>query len=85
MIKSIRAAIAAVRNWIVQEEKSVETILQGWFTAVSQLEQHAAAKAEAVLFHNRIAIKAGELAAAAEAEASKASAVAEKLKSVVLG
>jgi hypothetical protein len=79
----IGAAIAAVRNWFVQEEQTVETILKGWFSAVVTLEAHAQVKAEEVLFHNAIAIKAGEFADAASREATKAKVAAEKIKAVL--
>lgn len=83
LFKSIRAAIAAVRNWVVLEEQSVETILKGWFSAVKQIEQHAVKQAELVLMHNRVAVRAGELAAAAQDEVNKAQSAAEKIKAVL--
>jgi hypothetical protein len=83
VINYIRTAIAAVVAWVKKEEQSVETILKGWYSAVSQLEAHAEAKFSEVIFHNDIAIKANELAAAAEAEAVKAREAAAKIAAVL--
>lgn len=69
--------------WLTLEGKTVETILAGYYRAVSDLEAHAAAKVSASIKHQNAAAVSEFKALEASSEAQKAADIATKLKGII--
>jgi hypothetical protein len=74
--------IATIKAWIIREEQTVESLVAKYTSAARAFEKHAEAKAKEVLFHNEVAMKAEELAVAAQTEATKAQQIAKQVSAL---
>ncbi|MFI4971116.1 MAG: hypothetical protein ACHP7H_00435 [Hyphomicrobiales bacterium] len=81
---------SAIKNYFNNEVASIETILNGWRSAVKQLEQHAQAKLTEAAAHETNAAflvaqsEGAKLASQAATDvAVQANSIAQQLKTVV--
>lgn len=74
---------AKIKALLLGEVKTVETIVAGWLDKAKELELHAASQIKAAVEHNKTIEQAQAAVDAAQDEAKKAIAVAEKIKAAV--